>query len=857
MIILAKQQRVTFGKEKQVLTLLLEKLKIETFNMGKGTVSAKASFDFFGGNFSSDMSFRRAFFCFFVIRVIAALTSHIRDCDETFNYWEPTHYLMYGYGLQTWEYSPVYALRSYAYVLLHIILGQTVRLFVEVEDKIIVFYGMRLCLGTVCALCEAFFYVGVSHRFGNRVGRYTFIFSILSTGMYFSSVAYLPSSFAMYAVMASFGAWFQGMQGYSIFYAAAGIIISCWPFVGVVFLPLSFDALYIRGFFKVLVWGIKLILFMLMPVILIDSFFYGSWGVFTLFNLINYNVFRANAVLYGVEPWTYYFINAFLNFSFAWPLALLAIVLPVVAKVSGAGGVVRPFLPALTPARVALYLSPLFIWLLVMQSRPHKEERFLYVIYPLVALSAGMSFDVLSRFAATKISAPVTKAGTYLFFAAFAGLSLSRTASELISFRAPLQLYRHLYHDELREHISRRGVAHDEDRTVQVCVGKEWYRFPASFFLSSNSRLAFIDSGFNGQLPQPYFELEGGTRLIPNDMNDMNEEENSRYIPHEECHYLVDLDIGPEDGNRVYNNSAIEGSDRWEQIYQVPFLDGSNSPRFSRVFYVPFYSQRKNSYYNYVLLRNNRVEIPTHKHIHTPKQVYTHAHRPKTPPPSIKKRKGLTKELLVHMLPDIIETAPLIHKTTNVVYTKPGSEGYWNRQITESHPRLLFVYGENHRDFLKMRAWFDKEHGELRPQWHYTDQKTTQGNIRGEPNAFPIRTMWYHTIPGSDQYQNWFADRELKINSNVITEDINRIIEAWEHGTYDFVVLGSKMVGTGVANLQERAPITYDFLKRELKRLQEIIDEEGSRVIRLQEHQGSEKEVASSENVETSNHDDL
>ena len=113
------------------------------------------------------------------------------------------------------------------------------------------------------------------------------------------------------------------------------------------------------------------------------------------------------------------------------------------------------------------------------------------------------------------------------------------------------------------------------------------------------------------------------------------------------------------------------------------------------------------------------------------------------------------------------------HKTTNVVYTKPGSEGYWNRQITESHPRLLFVYGENHRDFLKMRAWFDKEHGELRPQWHYTDQKTTQGNIRGEPNAFPIRTMWYHTIPGSDQYQNWFADRELKINSNVITEDIN------------------------------------------------------------------------------------
>lgn len=32
------------------------------------------------------------------------------------NYWEPAHYLMYGYGLQTWEYSPQYALRSYYYL---------------------------------------------------------------------------------------------------------------------------------------------------------------------------------------------------------------------------------------------------------------------------------------------------------------------------------------------------------------------------------------------------------------------------------------------------------------------------------------------------------------------------------------------------------------------------------------------------------------------------------------------------------------------------------------------------------------------------------------------------------------------
>ena len=37
------------------------------------------------------------------------------------------HYLMYGSGFQTWEYSPEYAIRSYAYILLHVIPAEVVR----------------------------------------------------------------------------------------------------------------------------------------------------------------------------------------------------------------------------------------------------------------------------------------------------------------------------------------------------------------------------------------------------------------------------------------------------------------------------------------------------------------------------------------------------------------------------------------------------------------------------------------------------------------------------------------------------------------------------------------------------------
>ena len=52
-------------------------------------------------------------------RFCAAIWSHITDCDETFNYWEPLHYLLYGKGLQTWEYSSEFALRSYTYLMIH------------------------------------------------------------------------------------------------------------------------------------------------------------------------------------------------------------------------------------------------------------------------------------------------------------------------------------------------------------------------------------------------------------------------------------------------------------------------------------------------------------------------------------------------------------------------------------------------------------------------------------------------------------------------------------------------------------------------------------------------------------------
>lgn len=50
------------------------------------------------------------------------------------------------------------------------------------------------------------------------------------------------------------------------------------------------------------------------------------------------------------------------------------------------------------------------------------------------------------------------------------------------------------------------------------------------FFPRHRWHLQFIRSEFRGQLPKPYADGRNATKIIPTDMNDMNEEEPSRYV---------------------------------------------------------------------------------------------------------------------------------------------------------------------------------------------------------------------------------------------------------------------------------------------------------------------------------------
>ena len=64
------------------------------------------------------ISAKVAFALLFAARLMSAWLNIVHDCDEVFNYWEPLHYLLYGYGLQTWEYRCILPTASDTFISL-------------------------------------------------------------------------------------------------------------------------------------------------------------------------------------------------------------------------------------------------------------------------------------------------------------------------------------------------------------------------------------------------------------------------------------------------------------------------------------------------------------------------------------------------------------------------------------------------------------------------------------------------------------------------------------------------------------------------------------------------------------------
>jgi len=170
-------------------------------------------------------------------------------------------------------------------------------------------------------------------------------------------------------------------------------------------------------------------------------------------------------------------------------------------------------------------LASIYLWLVIFSFQPHKEERFMYVIYPLICYNAAHAIeacaDIFQELSAGKLRFSYTQGCIRAFrwgiFLSHSVISLARILALVRAYSAPMQVY-----EDIRP-------------SSTVCLAKEWYRFPSSFFIPSDSQAFFVKSAFDGLLPGRFYEANHtdwrrGTWRIPPGMNDQNQEDLSHVV---------------------------------------------------------------------------------------------------------------------------------------------------------------------------------------------------------------------------------------------------------------------------------------------------------------------------------------
>ncbi|KAL0406737.1 UNVERIFIED_CONTAM: Dol-P-Man:Man(6)GlcNAc(2)-PP-Dol alpha-1,2-mannosyltransferase [Sesamum latifolium] len=422
------------------------------------------------------------------------------------------------------------------------------------EEKVRVFYAVRIFLGVLSVIADAALVVAISRKYGKRLASYTLAMLCLASGCFFASTSFLPSSFSMYAMSLSSALFLFEKPAAAVAVAATGVILG-WPFSILAFLPVTIFSL-VRRFKRAFLSGVVTSVTLLALSVIVDYFYYGKWTSSVL-NLLIYNVLGGGeSHLYGTEGPLFYLKNGFNNFNFCFILALLFVVILPIAK--------KNYVPELL-----VIISPIYIWLAFMSLQPHKEERFLYPIYPLICVAASAVIERIPDLFRDKYNpngssllVVIAKALRPLVLGIILCASHSRTFSLINGYSAPLEIYKHLEHHD------------DAGEGSVLCVGSEWHRFPSSFLVPEYvGEVRWIDDGFRGLLPFPFNTTLGGTSAAPSYFNNKNQASDQQYFQDlDKCTFLVELQL-----QRPY---LSRGSDlkQWEVLAALPYLDRELSP---------------------------------------------------------------------------------------------------------------------------------------------------------------------------------------------------------------------------------------------------------------------------------------
>jgi alpha-1,2-mannosyltransferase len=263
--------------------------------------------------------------------------------------------------------------------------------------------------------------------------------------------------------------------------------------------------------------------------------------------------------------------------------------------------------------------------------RPHKEERFLFPIYPCICFGAAFSSILLVELSVTtfqklfiiKGSPTVATAvankdhghsNQLIGFKSLIVVALLWIPSMIISqtrlmalstyYAAPLIVYSKIANVV----SSTKTPANVVDTNLMICTCGEWYRFPSSFYLPMKTKFSFAPSSFTGQLPQP-FTVHGSRPSAPTIFNDENLPESGSLInDFTLCDYMVDVSSSSD----CLTLAGDDDQSQWSPRIKAPFLHAEQTTNvLHRTLFIPFLHEKARErgdvrYADYVLYEKSR-----------------------------------------------------------------------------------------------------------------------------------------------------------------------------------------------------------------------------------------------------------
>lgn len=195
--------------------------------------------------------------------------------SQVYNYWEPLHYLLFGAGMQTWEYSSAFALRPFIYLLLHALPAAPAA---ALAGRAAAFYAVRAVLATASAASEAALIAALGDVCGRPAAVAALALAAPLAGLFAAAPALLPSSFAMVALTAASAALLRGRTGAVIWWASVGVVWG-WVVAGAAFVPAALAVLAAPRLPRSVGLAVAALAATLGPLVAVDRVLYGRWTV--------------------------------------------------------------------------------------------------------------------------------------------------------------------------------------------------------------------------------------------------------------------------------------------------------------------------------------------------------------------------------------------------------------------------------------------------------------------------------------------------------------------------------------------------------------------------------------------------